>query len=212
MAFISEWVMQIILFILIGTILELLIPNNGLKKYIHIVIGLLLLLILAKPILHIFQIDVTTELERMERAVFEDSNTLSESKSALENQKKDIQAEQDAYIWSEVKLQMMKEANPILNEQYATQVTDIQFSFAEEKMDKDDNLNEVTVILTTNEQDMTEKSVIQPIVIDTNDANKQEEQSSRISSKQMMEIRSKLEQIWGVNKEQIQLLWEGGAS
>src|SRR5690625_3378814 len=125
MNFITEWIMQIIVFILLGTIVELILPNNSMKKYVNIVIGLLLLLILAKPILYIFNVDVTAALNRMEETIFQDEKMMEETEILFENQKRDIQAEQDAYIWNEVKSQLMQEANPILMEQFSVQVDDV---------------------------------------------------------------------------------------
>src|SRR5690625_4274777 len=143
MTFITEWVMQIIVFILIGTIIELLLPNNTMKKYVNIVVGLLLLLILAKPILFLFSTDVTSHLERIEETIFQDEQILNETEYLIEKQKIDIQAEQDAYIWNEVKSQLINEANPVLNDQYNSEIIDIAFTFDEVFVDKYDNLNQV---------------------------------------------------------------------
>ncbi|MFD2133502.1 stage III sporulation protein AF [Pseudogracilibacillus auburnensis] len=206
MNLIAEWVMQIIVFILIGTIMELLIPNNSMKKYVHIVIGLLLLLILAKPILYLFSVDVTTELKKIEQTIFQDQHALTESKNLLENQKREIQAEQDAYIWNEVKTQLMNEANPVLSEQYSAQIVHISFDLRDEELDKDDNLEKIIVTLT-NENELNDQSVIKPIIIETEQERKSHEENNQIRS-----IRKKLEQIWEFDKDQIEIIWEGGAT
>src|SRR5690625_511204 len=166
MNLIAEWVMQIIVFILIGTILELLLPNNNLKKYINIVIGLLLLLILTKPILSLFQIDVTKEIEKIEKTVFIHHAELEETKDLIENQKNEIQTEQDAYIWNEVKMQLMDEANKQLKEEFGVEMIDITFVF-DEFLDKDDKLEEVLVYLEHSEEKRNgNRSGMKPIVIE----------------------------------------------
>lgn len=209
MDLIYGWVMQIIIFILIATILELLIPNNAMKKYINIVIGLLLLLILSQPILYIFSIDVTAELERVERTIFQDDNTLLKTTNILENEKKEIQATSDAYIWNEVKLQLEKEANPVLLEQYSIRIVNLTFTFDDRDVDNDDNLKEVIVTLTTNESDEPEeKSEVDPIII----GSEQKLEPQPKMDNQSTEIKKTLEQVWGVKQNQIQIIWEGVAS
>lgn len=208
---ISEWVMQVIVFILLGTIVELLIPNNSMKKYVNIVIGLLLLLVLAKPILYLFTDDVTAQLDKFEQIIFQEEATLSETETLMEIQKRDIQAEQDAYIWNEVKLQLMKEANPILFEQYSAQIVELTFSFDEPNVDSYENLNEVIITLRENsdgiESDDKEADVINPVIIETD-----RPKESRRKNNNDANISGTLEEIWGLDKEKIKIMWEGGTS
>lgn len=208
MSLISEWVMQIIIFILIGTILELLIPNNTMKKYVNIVIGLLLLLILAKPILYLFQVDVTSELEKIEQTILKEQRILSDPINRIENQKNEIVAGQDAYIWNEVKLQMINEANPILMENYATQIVDVSLVFSNEFKQKENNLDKVVVSLAEKDHEIKQEwNVIKPIIIRPNEYSERQPQSI-VSN----DITSSLQQIWGLKKEHIQIIWEGGTS
>lgn len=211
MSAISEWVMQVIVFILLGTIVELLIPNNSMKKYVNIVIGLLLLLVLAKPILYLFTDDVTAQLDKFEQIIFQEEATLSETETLMEIQKRDIQAEQDAYIWNEVKLQLMKEANPILLEQYSAQIVNLTFSFDEPFEDSFENLNQVIISLQENpdgsELNDDDADVINPIVIET-DRPKEMRRKNNNDNK----ISDTLTELWGLDKEKIKIMWEGGTS
>src|SRR5699024_4310463 len=118
MSLIIQWVMQIVVFILIATIIELIIPDNAMKKYVNLVVGLILILIFAQPLLHLFKIDMSSKLVEVESTLFEEGDTFNQTESLLENQKKDIQAEQDAYILSKVKEQLIDEASPALLEQH----------------------------------------------------------------------------------------------
>src|SRR5690625_4258873 len=212
MTFITEWVMQIIVFILIGTIIELLLPNNTMKKYVNIVVGLLLLLILAKPILFLFSTDVTSHLERIEETIFQDEQILNETEYLIEKQKIDIQAEQDAYIWNEVKSQLINEAKPVLNDQYNSEIIDIAFTFDEVFVDKYDNLNQVIVSMkTTGENQKVEAENIQPIIIDTEQEVDNKKAAKEATNREPM-IKNTLEELWGLNKDQIKILWEGGTS
>src|SRR5690625_1586974 len=118
MSIITTWVMQIIIFILIATIVDLMIPANNMKKYIHLVFGLLLLLIFTKPLLYLFSLDMESEIRKVETIMYENNEQTSISNNQMQSQKNEIQAEQNAYILKEVKESLMRKANPVLMDKY----------------------------------------------------------------------------------------------
>lgn len=64
MDIVINWVTQIILFIVLATIIDLLIPTSSMNKYIKLVVGLILILILLKPIFYVLNIDMETALNK----------------------------------------------------------------------------------------------------------------------------------------------------
>src|SRR5690625_2577862 len=95
MTLISNWVIQIIIFIIIASIVDLMIPANKMKKYVHLAFGLLLLLIFTKPLLYIFSLDMESEIQKAEMIMYDNNEQLSISNNHLQSQKKEIQAEQN---------------------------------------------------------------------------------------------------------------------
>src|SRR5690625_4372078 len=110
MQMLIDWIMQIVIFMFIGTIVQFLLPNHSLKKYVNIVIGLLLLLILTKPLLYIFSIPLQTTFDNIERSLFSNEQYVQTTEQQIMEQKKDIENEQAAYIWNEVKEQYIEAA------------------------------------------------------------------------------------------------------
>lgn len=206
MTIITEWVMQIIIFMLIGTIIELLLPNHSMKKYIHLVVGLLLLIILAKPILYLFQVDIVSQFNKFENVLFQSNEHFTETENLLEMQKKEIQAEQDAYIWNEVTSQLKNAANPTLEEEYEAQITDISFVYQSNMLDNLADLEKVVVTLHSLAE--TEQAS-ETIRIDINTDDRPERVSNyRLNNN----IRTTLAETWGLNKGQIEVIWEGGTN
>lgn len=204
---ITLWVIQIIIFLIIATIVGLIVPDNRLKKYVNTVLGLLLLLTFAKPLMYFFSIDVESQIRQVEQAVFQDNSIQYEMENSLEFQKKEIQATQDAYILTEIERQLILEANPALinNHEYEITALDLDFNQQDESIRVIEDLQSITVHLKS-ELVMLERNDVEPIVIDTN---KEIEITESVDHKQ---ISKQLSEIWGVDANQINLVFEGGTS
>lgn len=76
MSFLAGWVSNIIIFVLLATVIDMLLPNSALQKYAKMVIGLLLIAIIITPILGLFNMDfddiltaATSEFEDQEKKI-----------------------------------------------------------------------------------------------------------------------------------------------
>ncbi|HLR71398.1 MAG TPA: stage III sporulation protein AF, partial [Pseudogracilibacillus sp.] len=76
-----NWVTQIIMFILLASIIDLLTPESAMKKYIKLVVGLLLILILMQPIFSLFNHSVESALHK----TFTEINNKTETDQSIEN-------------------------------------------------------------------------------------------------------------------------------
>lgn len=78
MEVIIQWVTQIILFIILAAIIDLLIPVDSMKKYVKLAVGLILILILLKPVFYLFNTDieqaVETSINELDQAYSQDGN------------------------------------------------------------------------------------------------------------------------------------------
>jgi len=63
MAWLVEWLRQIIAIVLLAGIVELLLPNNAYQRYVRLVLGLFILLALLSPILTLLQGELGPRLE-----------------------------------------------------------------------------------------------------------------------------------------------------
>lgn len=206
MNLLTDWVVQIIIFLLIATIIELVVPNNSMKKYVNLILGLLLILIFTKPLVYLFSIDIKTEMNRVEQSILQEGEANIKMDSMIEMQKSEIENEQAAYILNEVKQQLIVQANEPLQEEYAMQIIDIQFNFGNEVAMDDDNLEELIVTVTDQVTDDV-KEIIEPITININ-----EKQHSTIP-KQFDAMTKTLADIWEIDEQKITItVVEGGTN
>ncbi|WP_353947936.1 stage III sporulation protein AF [Sporolactobacillus sp. Y61] len=57
MSYLSGWISQLVLIVLFAVILEILLPSGGFQKYVKLVVGLVLIVVLLDPVMKLFQID-----------------------------------------------------------------------------------------------------------------------------------------------------------
>lgn len=205
MAYLYDWIKQIVLFMLIGTILEMLLPNSSLKKYVHFVFGLLLLLVLAKPIFYLFQTDITHEIKLIEEEMEPNNRTAQQTKFSMEKQKEDIQAEQAAYIWNELAEKLKDEANETLMETYDVQIYDITFDDAQGFITNGE-LSHLNVYVKPVEEKSDAFKPIEPVVIDKSDRGAETQTSGGYR-----QIEQTLRETWQLDDAvTIDIFWEGG--
>ncbi|CAM5190618.1 Stage III sporulation protein AF OS=Bacillus licheniformis CG-B52 OX=1368424 GN=N399_14480 PE=4 SV=1 [Bacillus licheniformis] len=94
MEFLTEWLTNIILFILMAIVIDMLLPNSSMQKYAKMVISLLLIVVILNPIFSLFRTDPDVIFEKLTKNGQVQSN---EIKNQLNSEKKEIQASQQAY-------------------------------------------------------------------------------------------------------------------
>src|SRR5690625_3760538 len=100
-----EWITQIIIFLLLASFVDFLLPDTNIKKYSKLVIGLILILIFLKPLFSLLTIDMKTSLEQSFIKIYDESEEESFEKM-MKIEKEDIQASKDAYILEEMGRQL----------------------------------------------------------------------------------------------------------
>ncbi|WP_164218067.1 stage III sporulation protein AF [Virgibacillus sp. YIM 98842] len=208
MDFIMEWITQIIIFVLLATIIDLLIPTGSMKKYIKLVVGLILLLILLKPVFYIFQIDIQQELEAAFSAI-DTTDSEHSMESLVDFQKKEIETRQDAYILEQMAVQLIEIAKEPLYEEYQLEINNIDFRFSEEAVSQELNfelLDEVIVYMEQAKDGEGAVNAVEDVVIDTEDPLKKEEMEDSEGVEML------LREVWELDSKELIIVEEGGPS
>ncbi|WP_110111280.1 stage III sporulation protein AF [Bacillus sp. CGMCC 1.16541] len=209
MAALTGWITNIVLFILLATIIDLLLPNSNLQKYAKLVIGLLLMLIIITPIFQVFKVDVDKLLVSMNLTSKEEEQ---EMKNLIELKKKEIQASNRAYTLEQMAVQMETGVKEELMEQYGVAINHIHIE-TKETTDQQtpENVNEsihsVQVIVSeeTQKSESEVVSAVKVVSIDTSkpiQTEKQQKETSHISAY--------LANKWGIDFNKVTVNVEGG--
>ncbi|GFZ77404.1 stage III sporulation protein AF [Compostibacillus humi] len=203
MTFLMEWVAQIILFIILATIIDLLIPQSSFQKYIKLAIGLILILILLNPVFSVLNIDIR---EAVSSSMIKISNEkeISSMENLIDLQKKEIESAQHAYILEQMAVQLKNIAEPELKDAFAAEIANIEFVFENNRQASYENLNEIIVTLTEGKKEEGMMKAVEDVEINTDEPLKKLDNDE--------EIIAYLEKVWELQDKKITIFWEGGTS
>jgi stage III sporulation protein AF len=204
MDFLKEWITNIIIFILLATVLDMLLPNSSFQKYTKMVTGLILIAIILSPVLKLFTSDFETAIASMGQfSSFEDEKI----KNSIEFQKKEIQASQHAYILETMAVQLKTAAEEELMDQQGMEIANIELEVNnQDQRPFPENLEYVIVHLKKAEDEGETVAVVREVEIDTNAP-----LPSKQTSQNTDQISSLLSEKWNVPEKSIQIMIEGGS-
>lgn len=203
MDIVINWVTQIILFIVLATIIDLLIPTSSMNKYIKLVVGLILILILLKPIFYVLNIDMETALNKSFQQVNDVGEDSESVKNLIEFQKKEIQSTQDAYILEQMAIELEKIAADPLKEEFNAEIASIDFQFSVMDSVSYEELTEVIVYITESEPGEGAMNTVEDVVIEWGN----EEETH--SDESLQEMEASLKELWEIEDKEITVYWEG---
>lgn len=203
MSFLIEWVTNIILFILLATVIDMLLPNSNMQKYTKIVTGLLLITIILSPVLKLLSHDFEANLTSI--PAFQDSGD-ENMKNLIEMKKKEIQASNDAYILETMAVQLKKDAEEELMNQYGLVISNIDIQTDEDKNQTfPDNLQRVSVLLEQSSKETETIEAVKHVEINTG-----KPLSSKKTTEQSKLVVALLSEKWNVKEKTIEVTIEGG--
>ncbi|WP_337017497.1 stage III sporulation protein AF [Oceanobacillus massiliensis] len=205
MEVVIQWVTQIILFIVIATIIDLLIPAEAMKRYVKLAVGLILLLILLKPIFHIFNTDIEKSIETSINQLEQENNLNETMENQIEFQKKEIQGTQHAYILEQMTVQLEDLAEEPLKEEYQAEITTMDYVFNDPEDISFERLAEVIVYINEAQNGEGAVSTVEDVTVDP-------QQNEGESEKDIIGIEMLLKDVWELTDKKVSINWEGGTS
>ncbi|PFO03789.1 stage III sporulation protein AF [Bacillus sp. AFS076308] len=203
MDFLKEWVTNIILFILLATVIDMLLPNSSMQKYTKMVTGLLLIAIILTPIFKLISKDFETTMSSIPSYQAPGEKNM---KNSIDLKKKEIQASQHAYILEEMAVQLKKDVKEELMNQYGLEIEKIDLAVnAESDKAFPENLQKVTVLLKQPDSGVKTVEAIKQIEINT-----EKPLPSEGSTVETEKIASFLSQKWNVTEKTVEVSIEGG--
>lgn len=202
MDFLKEWITNIILFVLLATVIDMLLPNSSFQKYTKMVTGLLLIAIILTPVMKLLSNDFETALASIPALNSEEKNM----ENLIEMKKKEIQASSHAYILQTMAVQLKTDVEEELMDQFGLEIAHIDLVVDENgQLTSPDDLQKIVVVVKKAEEAEQVVEVVKKVEINTEKPlpSKQEAKSSE-------RIASLLSEIWSIEKDAVEVMVEGG--
>jgi stage III sporulation protein AF len=209
MSVVTAWITNIILLILFATVLELILPNSKMQRYVKLVVGLMLLMVMLQPLLSVFQADPEELLAEISSAA--NVNTSGDS-SLLDSKKMDIEEVQLAYISEQMAVQLKEQAADAVREKFEVVMKEVTVNiqdYPENEEELKNYLTEIVVHLESPGEEVDEQGIdiinIDPVEINKEPLTEPAEASDRLTR----EIQAFLGELWSMPEEKIHVLVNG---
>lgn len=209
MGYLEGWVSQLVMIVLFAVILELLLPAGGFQKYVKLVLGLVLIVALMDPVIKLFHMDPGQIIGGIPT-----QNGSSQLTLETNQQKKEIEQAQAAYIHEEVAVQMKNRVKEELNGRYGLEITNLVLS-ANQGNTQNVSLKSITVVAAKSKKNGgtggNSLSAVRPVdEVSINIGDQVRQNKTGSTSAEADKIRSFLAEQWGVDEKIISLRIEGG--
>lgn len=201
MSFLAGWITNIIVFVLLATVIDMLLPSSALQKYAKMVIGLLLIAIIITPILKLFHTDFD-EILSVATSEFENQNK-KDLGNLTELKKKEIQATQGAYILEQMAVDLQTEVEEELVEKYKMKISSIDVGVTNEEIPSIEDLQYISLSLKEAEQADATSSIETVAKVEINTEEKHPSAKVNLEA-----IKKFLAASWSVDEEIIEIAGE----
>lgn len=203
MDYLKEWITNIILFVLLATVFDMLLPNSNMQKYTKMVTGLLLIAIILTPIFKL----ISSDFEQVMASIPNwDTKNEENIENLIEIKKKEIETSQQAYILETMAVQLEKDAKEELMDQYGLKISKIDFLLNDEQQRAfPENLEKVIVKVEQSKLSPEAVEVVEPVEVSTTKPLPTEPVDENAK------IASLLSQTWNIAEHTIEVeMVEGG--
>lgn len=203
MEFITSWVQEIIIAVIIGSIIEMLLPNGNSKKYIKVVIGVYIVFSIVSPVISKFtrselKLDSIIDINKYEDKIasyeietknLENINNSNIKEVYILNLKKDIKAkiEDKGYIVNSIKIEIEN------TDEYKVKNINITLSKRENKKEE------------TEEKNINEIEKVNIEVKIENSTTEESTQMIRLTKKEINEIKDYISSVYEIDKKDINI-------
>ncbi|TMU86610.1 stage III sporulation protein AF [Bacillus sp. BHET2] len=200
MSFLTEWITNIIIFVLLATVIDMLLPSSNMQKYAKIVTGLLLITIILTPLFKL----MSTDFDQVVDAIDINGDSKNNSvENLIEMKKKEIQASQRAYILEQMAVQMKQQVEKEMMDEHSKIIEKVVVK-ADNLENVPESITEVTVFVK-DKQENTTIETIQNVEIDTGAENRKKTPGEDTS-----QMTSLLAKQWNLTPDKIIISLEGG--
>lgn len=154
----NMWIKNIVLIILFATFIELLLPNNNYKKFVKVIMGLLVLQAVLQPVLDLFN---NPWREAAVQGVT--ARAVVEKTGQITNQSTKLQGERDRLVLEQYRRELSKQVQVLAMSVAGVADVGVNISLNEQKDDKSYGAIKVITLTAKAEQTVKGPTSVEPV-------------------------------------------------
>ncbi len=192
MGALTSFITNLIIYILLAVILDMLVPNSSFRKYTKLVIGLILVAILLAPVLNLFKADLPLAMEQTLAVIGRKDTGQFDAK--ITDKKSEINQADRAYTLEQMAVQLKRDAEGELMATFQYQVTGIRVEMKDKSSElKAENIKSIAVQLRKSSKNH-EIEMVEPVDTSFHSDNK-------VQTTKEVEISDWLTKRWALSKD-----------
>ncbi|MCC5909942.1 MAG: stage III sporulation protein AF [Clostridiaceae bacterium] len=202
MNMLREWIITITSVIIFITFVEILVPNSNNKRYVNVVVGILIMIVILNPLFHLLRQDIN-----LEEGILKASSEI-EYRAMSNRMDSNMSVMQKEAVIELYKTKLIDQMKHRLNSTTNYIVQDIKLEVEETDEEKFGTINKLDIVLQDSKKPETpETKHIEPVNIQVsiNKNNNTAETHSILLSNEEKEIRNSFSIYYDVPKENINI-------
>lgn len=206
-SYVSEWLKQVILLVLLATFLDMLIPNSVMQRYVRFVMSLLIILMIVSPLFILFQ--GTLSMETFAQNVTKTRNEMKmKSLVDIERMGEDLREANREAAGRYVEERLQSAIRKQLQDEYEVRVQSVSVSVEPvgEESEAAAGLRAIDVVIAPRKertQEGVEIEPVEPVVIDVSEPAENGEVTEKEQPEVVVRIIEDLSRRFEIDKEQV---------
>lgn len=166
----SAWLKQIVILVLIATFLDLLLPNNALDRYVKLVMGLLIILAMLSPILYLLNEEWDFTALNLENHLQQEEGAM-ESLDRIQQEGESLASGREGIVREQVEQQLAEEIGSEVSERFKRKVIAIDVKLQVDDEGAADGIEKVQMTVSTAQAEDKRQRVdsvdeVAPVIVD----------------------------------------------
>ncbi|ASS75949.1 stage III sporulation protein AF [Tumebacillus algifaecis] len=157
--FLSEWMRGLILVIFLAVVLDMILPNNAMQRYVKLVMGLLIILLMLSPLLKMYGTSVYEIDFALDKLLAKEGAGKMQSIDQITAQGLSLQDQQSNRTVEQWKAMLSDHVKQVIEQEHAVTVDAVEARIAQDAAGKPTALDYLAVIVMSKQ----EKGAIKPI-------------------------------------------------
>jgi len=195
--FLKSWVINIVFVVVLVSLIELLLPNSSIKRYVNVIIGMIIIIVILSPVISVINRNLDMNIN-----VFNSFYKLNAQSSRLLTQL-DNAGDREIFI-NEYKRRLSESLRDYIKKEFSFD-SDVDLVINEDLSSQNFGMiNHITIMLKKNEGNIIP---VEKVEIGSKDENKREDSETTLTQKEKEMIR-RISALYGIDIKNISVIKE----